>query len=306
VTSNSLATTHPELAKEWHPTKNGSLTPKDVIAGSHKSVWWICDKGPDHEYKAIIKNRVMGHGCSVCAGMTVVVSNCLATTHPKIADEWHPTKNGNLTPDDVIAGTHRRVWWQCKNNPGHIWKTAVVHRARGRGCPYCFLAPQSKEELTILFELKYIFPGINPQGHKLAVKGKLNSVDIYIPELKIVIEYDGSYWHKNRYDTDIQKSKEILSQGIKLIRVREHPLPSILANDIIVNQPFAPKAIIDRLLLAIQNMVILSEQTINQIQNYTRKKDLQNEEEMHRYVNKILKNKAKKFQIKTDSNHDHS
>ena len=46
----SLAETHPELAKEWHPTKNESLTPNDVTPGSKKRVWWKCDKGLDHEW----------------------------------------------------------------------------------------------------------------------------------------------------------------------------------------------------------------------------------------------------------------
>ena len=41
----SLAYRFPELSKEWHPTKNGDLTPYDVTVGSHKKVWWICSKG---------------------------------------------------------------------------------------------------------------------------------------------------------------------------------------------------------------------------------------------------------------------
>ena len=34
-----LAINRPELAKEWHPTKNGNLTPVDVSTGSNKNVW---------------------------------------------------------------------------------------------------------------------------------------------------------------------------------------------------------------------------------------------------------------------------
>tara|TARA_B110000285_G_scaffold180449_1_gene203483 strand:+ start:85 stop:225 length:141 start_codon:yes stop_codon:yes gene_type:complete len=36
----SLAEVNPELAEEWHPTKNGELTPFDVTKGSNKKVWW--------------------------------------------------------------------------------------------------------------------------------------------------------------------------------------------------------------------------------------------------------------------------
>ena len=47
-----LAVTHPELAKQWHPTLNGDLTPFDVIPGTSKKVWWKCEKGDDYEWEA--------------------------------------------------------------------------------------------------------------------------------------------------------------------------------------------------------------------------------------------------------------
>ena len=30
--------------------------------------------------------------------------------------EWHPTKNGNLTPQQVAAGSDKKVWWQKNCN----------------------------------------------------------------------------------------------------------------------------------------------------------------------------------------------
>lgn len=34
----------------------------------------------------------------------------LATVNPKLAAEWHPTKNGDLSPDQVTAGSGKKVW----------------------------------------------------------------------------------------------------------------------------------------------------------------------------------------------------
>ncbi|MBI95257.1 MAG: hypothetical protein CMB94_02860, partial [Flammeovirgaceae bacterium] len=79
-----LAETHPDIAKEWHPTKNGNLSPKNVTAGSSKNVWWKCPKGNDHEWEAPPKRRKNNHGCPVCINKLIVKSNCLATTHPKL------------------------------------------------------------------------------------------------------------------------------------------------------------------------------------------------------------------------------
>ena len=70
--SNCLTTTHPELAKQWHPTKNGKLTPQDVYAGSFKKIWWKCDKGDDHEYEMLLSDRKRGYNCPICRGLKVV------------------------------------------------------------------------------------------------------------------------------------------------------------------------------------------------------------------------------------------
>jgi hypothetical protein len=62
----NLKKINPKLAKQWHPTKNGNLTPKDCTPNSNKKVWWICDKG--HDWSAKIYNRSHGSGCPYCSG----------------------------------------------------------------------------------------------------------------------------------------------------------------------------------------------------------------------------------------------
>lgn len=67
---NDLATVQPLVAKQWHESLNGALTPEMVTAGSHKKAWWICPYG--HVWKATIYSRagVQQCGCPVCAGKT--------------------------------------------------------------------------------------------------------------------------------------------------------------------------------------------------------------------------------------------
>ena len=100
----SLAEVNPQLAKEWHPTKNGNLTPSDFSYGTNKEVWWKCPKGDDHEWEGSIKRRSRGGGCPICCNQMIVHSNCLSTTNPQLAKEWHPTKNGDLTSYMVSEG----------------------------------------------------------------------------------------------------------------------------------------------------------------------------------------------------------
>ena len=130
---NCLATINPELSKEWHPIKNGDLTPYDVVYGSGKKVWWKCNKG--HEWQVSINNRSKGRGCPYCTGKKICIDNCLATINPKLSKEWHPIKNGNLTPYDVMPGSSKKVWWKCSK--GHEWEARISNRSNGSKCHYC-------------------------------------------------------------------------------------------------------------------------------------------------------------------------
>jgi hypothetical protein len=130
---NNLQLFKPKLSEEWHPTKNGKLTPKDVTPYSAKKVWWRCSKG--HEWQAAVYNRSRERGCPYCRGFKVCRDNCLKTVNPSLAREWHPSRNGKLTPKDVTAGSSKKVWWECKK--GHVWQAIVNHRSRGFGCPKC-------------------------------------------------------------------------------------------------------------------------------------------------------------------------
>ena len=129
----SFASLKRNLAKEWHPTKNGKLTPKDVTIHSAKKVWWKCKEG--HEWQAIIASRTAGNKCPYCNGRKLCKESCLSTVNPALAKEWHPTKNGKLTPSKVLPSSPKKVWWKCKK--GHEWQAGIAYRGRGRGCPYC-------------------------------------------------------------------------------------------------------------------------------------------------------------------------
>ena len=132
---NDLSTKNPELAKEWHPTKNGSLLPNMFTCSSQKNVWWLGKCG--HEWKTTIAHRNDGRGCPYCTNKKILPGhNDLQTKNPAMAAEWHPTKNGDLLPTMVSEYSNKKVWWQCKN--GHEWEAKIKSRsARKTGCPVC-------------------------------------------------------------------------------------------------------------------------------------------------------------------------
>jgi hypothetical protein len=131
---NDLQTKEPRVADEWHPTKNGALTPTQVTRTANKTVYWLCTKG--HETRSWISSRVYNGGlCSKCVGRTVEPGETdLGTLLPDVAREWHPTRNGGLSPSDVTVSSNKSVWWLCTR--GHEWENSVNARKIG-GCPFC-------------------------------------------------------------------------------------------------------------------------------------------------------------------------
>ncbi len=153
---NDLETVEPQLANEWHPSKNGMLKPYNVISGSETKVWWLGVCG--HEWKATIYSRKAGRGCPVCRGLKVIKGiNDFATLQPECAKEWHFEKNKPYTPDMFPQKSEKTFWWKCKY--GHEWKTSIATRTTGHGCPRCHKYTHSSfPEQTIYFYVHQLFP----------------------------------------------------------------------------------------------------------------------------------------------------
>ena len=133
----SLAETHPELAKQWHAKRNGDLKPDQFTHGSHQKVWWKCDKAHDHEWETSIKNRTRSGGCPFCSSARVCYSNSIASSHPHLIDEWHPTKNDDFKPEMFVKRSEKKVWWKYREK-GHEWEARVASRTKRKGfCPIC-------------------------------------------------------------------------------------------------------------------------------------------------------------------------
>lgn len=163
---NDLETLYPELALEWHPTKNQDLKPSMVRPGSDRKVWWLCSYG--HEYMQRIANRKNGEGCPYCKSEKIskavkshhmIKAGSLAETHPQIAQEWHPTKNGELTPQNTVGGYSKKVWWL--GSCGHEWCASPSNRIKGTNCPIC----ANQKSLTGYNDLQTLYPEIAAEWH---------------------------------------------------------------------------------------------------------------------------------------------
>ena len=238
---NCLATNNPGLVQEWHPTKNGDLTPKDVMPSSGKKRWWLCARG--HEWEVSPNKRTSsGDNCPYCCNQRVCLDNCLLTMNPQLAKEWHPIKNENLTPGDVTPGTGKKVWWICQN--GHEWEAVVASRSTGIGCPHCFYKTEEKCRLILERLFNKPFPRVRP----FLKRGIRLELDGYCEEIEVAFEYNGEQhykrhplWHRKngsfekQQDNDRLKARLCEEKGIELIVVpytENHKLEEFLQKSV--------------------------------------------------------------------------
>lgn len=299
---NNLFVKFPNIAKEWHPEANEGLTPRDFLPFSGKKAWWICPEG--HEYHAAINNRTsLNSGCPYCRGLKVTKDRNFATLHPNQAAEWDYEKNLELRPDNFSEFSGKKVWWKCKK--GHEWLTTIAARSSGSGCPFCW-KHTSAPEYRLLSELEIVFK-------KVIRRRKFSGleVDIFIEKYQIGIEYDGSYWHKNREARDLKKQERLASLGIMLIRVRESPLTNLSELDVISSARGLEKKVIDELLVNIKPFC--QSDDINRINSYIANNDFQNEQAFKNYLTELpepdqensLDNEDEELLLEFDFNKNH-
>lgn len=139
----SLADVMPNVAAQWHPTKNGDLKPHQAFPGSNKPIWWKCDFG--HVWRVSTASRAhTSSGCPICVTgpRAPKPGRSLAERCPASIDVWHPSKNAPLTPWDVSCMSNKIVFWKCHR--GHTWSTQAKSTARRDPlCPTCPQAPRN-------------------------------------------------------------------------------------------------------------------------------------------------------------------
>ena len=130
-------------------------------------------------------------------------------------------EKNNIELLEEYKGVHENGKWkyysvrckECKN----VFKTYFYDRARNC-CPICFPKTSSQGEEEIKEFISQNYSGKIIFNDRTILDGK--ELDVYIPDLKIAIEYDGAYWHSdvNNYF----KYKECRKQGIRLIHIIEN------------------------------------------------------------------------------------
>ena len=145
---NSLKDKFPVIAKEFHPTLNGSLTPELLSRASDNKVWWLCKKNKKHIWEQTPKHRTRNKaGCPYCSRQLADEDNNIAKLYPDKIKYFYSKFNNkikagkfykSLDPKKLLDGSHFQVWWQCKKNPKHLFKREIrIYLKITSECPIC-------------------------------------------------------------------------------------------------------------------------------------------------------------------------
>lgn len=187
---NCLSFLFPHLVCEFDDSN--IFSPDSVVAFSNKSATWKCKNG--HKWRAKIVNRTKGKsGCPYCCNLKASVDNCLLTKNPQLSKEWHPTKNVDLSPSDVLPNSKNKVWWLCPN--GHEYQAKIYHRNTTSGCPFCSQGIVLKDgEFCYSVAEAYWYLKLKKEGkifqhnRKYGVGMNNSTFDFYLPDSNTYIE----------------------------------------------------------------------------------------------------------------------
>lgn len=125
---------YPKLKLRWHSALNAGIDPDKLISRNPTKYWWTCEKG--HDYQGTIRSVIDGRACRICIGTEIRSGvNDFKTLYPKLARDWHPTKNGHLKPDQIGVGSKTKIWWKCAN--GHEYTSDIWGKIQGKRCRAC-------------------------------------------------------------------------------------------------------------------------------------------------------------------------
>lgn len=93
---------------------------------------------------------------------------------------------------------------------------SIMARSQKHGVGYV-----SRGQMMLYLEIKNVCPEAVLNYPIKTTAGNLYFADIAIPSPKIIVEYDGSYWHKGKEKMDTIRDFNLQADGWKIYRIKE-------------------------------------------------------------------------------------
>lgn len=222
----SLEDNYPELVAYWDFEKNklnpvqGKWLPSQFLSGSNEEVFWKCKYCNYGWKKSILRRIAEKHLCPNCyetkQSLLKIGEEPITKTHPHLLRMW--SEENTISPDKISAhDSTNNIKWVCPK--GHKWKKDLSYMTHTTDkCPICQRELQTSfPEQTVYFYLKQVANAVNQKEFD-GIKG---AVDIYLPDLNVVIQYDGKHWHKGKKAAEDERDLKLNEIGTRTIRIKE-------------------------------------------------------------------------------------
>lgn len=194
---NNLSAKFPDLGKQWDHEKNFPLKPEDVIPGSKRKVFWICEN--NHSFKATLYARAyLKSGCPYCSGLIASEKNNLYFLYPDLIDDcwdWELNNKLGLNPNNLLSLIQQKAWWICPNCEERSFIRISDRVLRKSICKFCNISIGEDAVKNYLDKkgIKYIY-----QKSFDGCKDKLPlHFDFYLSDYNLAIEVNGIQHYKS-------------------------------------------------------------------------------------------------------------
>lgn len=204
-----------ELAKTQYPHYDYSRV---EYINSFKKVLIIC---PEHGEFLISPCKLLdkkSHGCQKCADKIRINKRTgsieeFIENAKKVHEERYDYSSVNYKLSSI------NVDIECKEH-GIFKMTPNNHISKKQGCPKCSMYGVSKQEKEVCDWVRSIYPGEIVENTRQVIGPK--ELDIYLPEAKFAIEYNGLYWHgDDKIDKAAhwKKTEACKEKGVRLFHI---------------------------------------------------------------------------------------
>ena len=175
-----------------------------------------------HEFEMMFGNFKKGQRCPVC--YEKVRGKCKLLSYDYIKS--YIELNGYQLISKKYKNSNSKLKIQC--DKGHVYRTKWNYFQQGHRCPVCaYNSKSSKAEKEIQEYVASIYSGTIVNNDRNTIinenTGCFLELDVYLPELKKAIEYNGVYWHCDIYQQEKDK--------IKLIQCKEKCIDLLIIQD---------------------------------------------------------------------------
>ncbi|MCA9748207.1 MAG: hypothetical protein KC414_03825 [Romboutsia sp.] len=207
------------LIKRFNKVHSKKYTYKNLksIQNVTDSLQVVCEK--HGEFNVRVSNHLRGDNCPKCSLNNKPQNNIkskesLLKEFKNIHNETYEYNLKNY------KGVHSKIDIICKKHGE--FKQTVNHHLQGCGCPKCSHFKGSSKQEKELFKFIKTINSTAENNNRTVLEG--TELDIYIKERNLAIEYNGVFWHSEKYkdkNYHYEKWRQCDEKGIQLIQIFE-------------------------------------------------------------------------------------